>query len=96
MTAQLRAMLVCAIRAHHASRRSCTQRNPRVQLPATYTNVHSGFESVRIVGHSKAAHASPPPFHLAFPVHDLKMARDFYQGVLGCEEGRSAARCALS
>ena len=32
-----------------------------------------------------------PPFHLAFPVHDLKAARAFYGGLLGCPEGRSAA-----
>ena len=31
-----------------------------------------------------------PPFHLAFPVHDLDEARAFYGGVLGCPEGRSA------
>lgn len=30
------------------------------------------------------------PFHLAFPVHDLAAARDFYAGLLGCEEGRSS------
>lgn len=30
-----------------------------------------------------------PPFHLAFPVHDLDAARQFYTGVLGCREGRS-------
>lgn len=30
-------------------------------------------------------------FHLAFPVHDLKAARDFYGTLLGCTEGRSAA-----
>lgn len=29
------------------------------------------------------------PFHLAIPVHDLDLARDFYTGVLGCSEGRS-------
>jgi extradiol dioxygenase family protein len=29
-------------------------------------------------------------FHLAVPVHDLTEARNFYGGVLGCEEGRSA------
>jgi extradiol dioxygenase family protein len=33
---------------------------------------------------------SLPPFHLAFPVHDLAAARSFYGGVLGCPEGRSA------
>lgn len=31
-----------------------------------------------------------PPFHLAFPVHDLAAARDFYGGLLGCLEGRSS------
>jgi len=31
------------------------------------------------------------PFHLAFPVHDLKLARIFYGELLGCEEGRSAS-----
>lgn len=29
-------------------------------------------------------------FHLAFPVHDLNAAREFYGGVLGCVEGRSS------
>ena len=29
------------------------------------------------------------PFHLAFPVHDLDAARQFYGGTLGCREGRS-------
>ena len=31
-----------------------------------------------------------PPFHLAFPVHDLGAARSFYGGLLGCSEGRSS------
>ena len=31
-----------------------------------------------------------PPFHLAFPVHDLEAARAFYSGLLGCPEGRSS------
>jgi hypothetical protein len=30
-----------------------------------------------------------PPFHLAFPVHELAAARAFYGGLLGCPEGRS-------
>ena len=30
------------------------------------------------------------PFHLAFPVHDLALARQFYGQTLGCPEGRSA------
>jgi extradiol dioxygenase family protein len=29
-------------------------------------------------------------FHLAFPVRDLAEAREFYAGVLECEEGRSS------
>jgi uncharacterized protein len=33
-----------------------------------------------------------PPFHLAFPVHDLAAARAFYGGLLGCREGRSSAQ----
>jgi extradiol dioxygenase family protein len=32
---------------------------------------------------------SLPPFHLAFPVHDLDAARAFYGELLGCPEGRS-------
>src|SRR4051794_847083 len=32
-----------------------------------------------------------PPFHLAFPVHDLDAARAFYGTLLACPEGRSAA-----
>ncbi|HEX8758129.1 MAG TPA: VOC family protein [Steroidobacteraceae bacterium] len=30
------------------------------------------------------------PFHVAFPVHDLRAARDFYGETLGCPEGRSS------
>jgi extradiol dioxygenase family protein len=30
------------------------------------------------------------PFHLAFPVDNLKDARAFYGGLLGCPEGRSS------
>jgi uncharacterized protein len=32
-----------------------------------------------------------PPFHIAFPVHDLAAARSFYGDLLGCPEGRSSA-----
>jgi extradiol dioxygenase family protein len=31
-----------------------------------------------------------PPFHLAFPVHDLDAARLFWGGTMGCPEGRSS------
>jgi extradiol dioxygenase family protein len=33
----------------------------------------------------------PAPFHLAITVRDLASAREFYGGLLGCREGRSAA-----
>ncbi|MEL7319616.1 MAG: VOC family protein [Pseudomonadota bacterium] len=33
---------------------------------------------------------SLPPFHLAFPVHDLDETRAFYGNLLGCTEGRSS------
>ena len=36
--------------------------------------------------------AERPPFHLAFPVHDLAAAREFYGGLLGCPEGRAGER----
>jgi hypothetical protein len=32
------------------------------------------------------------PFHFAFPVHDLALAREFYGTVLGCQEGRASDR----
>ena len=31
------------------------------------------------------------PFHLAFPVHDLEAAREFYAGLLGCAIGRESS-----
>lgn len=32
------------------------------------------------------------PFHHAFPVHDLAVAKEFYGTVLGCKEGRSSEK----
>ncbi len=32
------------------------------------------------------------PFHLAFPVHNLPATRSFYEGLLGCQVGRTAER----
>ncbi|KAK9811837.1 hypothetical protein WJX72_011041 [[Myrmecia] bisecta] len=40
---------------------------------------------------SSSATKTVPPFHLAFPVHDVAAAKDFYGSKLGCPEGRSAA-----
>jgi extradiol dioxygenase family protein len=33
---------------------------------------------------------SVPPFHLAFPVHDLPAAEQFYMDIIGCKKGRSS------
>lgn len=41
---------------------------------------------------AKPNRMSQPPFHLAFPVHDLSAARAFWGGVMGCAEGRSSAQ----
>ena len=35
---------------------------------------------------------STPPFHLAFPVHDIESTRVFYAELLGCSVGRQAER----
>ena len=32
------------------------------------------------------------PFHLAVPVHDVTIVRQFYKEVIGCTEGRSDTR----
>lgn len=32
------------------------------------------------------------PFHLALPVHNLEIAKDFYGNILGCAEGRSSTK----
>ena len=32
------------------------------------------------------------PFHLAFPIRNVRETRSFYVDLLGCEEGRSAER----
>ena len=41
--------------------------------------------------HAPTTNPAPlSPFHLAFPVHDIALARKFYGELLGCPEGRSA------
>lgn len=37
-----------------------------------------------------STHTQLRPFHLAFPVHCLKTAREFYGERMGCPEGRSS------
>ena len=42
---------------------------------------------------AKLAEPAPgSPFHYAFPVHDLSLAREFYGNILGCSEGRSSEK----
>lgn len=41
---------------------------------------------------TRAYPAPGSPFHYAFPVHDLELAKEFYGGILGCQEGRSSAK----
>lgn len=41
---------------------------------------------------SKKKNMHTTPFHLAFPVKNLAETRNFYEGLLGCEVGRTADR----
>mmetsp|Transcript_23724 Transcript_23724/g.71161 ORF Transcript_23724/g.71161 Transcript_23724/m.71161 type:complete len:188 (+) Transcript_23724:227-790(+) len=41
---------------------------------------------------TRAAPAPGTPFHVAIPVHNIDVAKEFYGGVLGCEEGRSSTK----
>lgn len=56
------------------------------------------LSSLTVIDHSRNSSMRAPatnpallsPFHLAFPVHDLALARQFYGQTLGCPEGRSS------
>ena len=51
--------------------------------------------SVRGGSHEYTVLSDPAPgspFHYAFPVHNLALAKEFYGGVLGCNEGRSSEK----
>ncbi len=53
---------------------------------ANIPSTHSAIDM-----HAPTTNPAPmSPFHLAFPVHDLALARKFYGETLGCSEGRSA------
>ncbi|KAJ3235263.1 hypothetical protein HDU78_005284 [Chytriomyces hyalinus] len=47
----------------------------------------------RLLSTQAAAAPRLTPFHLAFPVRDLEVARGFYKDVLGCRQGRELAGC---
>ena len=67
---------------HSGGKSLCTRRNG---LP------HAAPKHLtrKVLAQSPAV-AAMPPFHLAFPVHDVEAARHFYEGILGCTLGRSA------
>jgi len=53
----------------------------------------SSSSSSSVPSYEVRAHPAPgTPFHYAFPVHDLELAKEFYSSVLGCEEGRSSEK----
>ena len=54
------------------------------------TSTRSSSSGTKYVTLSEPAPGSP--FHLAVPVHDLDLAKDFYGNVLGCKEGRSSEK----
>ena len=74
----------------------------------TLTTLRGGSHSNSYDGHSSdsqqlvpkpdqeytvLSHPAPgSPFHHAFPVHDLDLAKEFYGNVLGCAEGRSSSK----
>jgi extradiol dioxygenase family protein len=83
------------------AKRSLVSKANRSFLPL---NIPRGGDAVESSGESKrhlsskidyVKHANPAPgspFHLALPVHDLEVAKEFYGNVLGCAEGRSSEK----
>jgi extradiol dioxygenase family protein len=54
-----------------------------------------GLSSMRGGGQEFETMSEPAPgspFHYAFPVHDLELAKEFYGSVLNCKEGRSSEK----
>jgi len=62
------------------------------RLPARRARCYGSLASPAVgAGQSTGVTSvAPPPFHLAFPVHDLAAAREFYGEKLGLQEGRSS------
>ena len=60
-------------------------------IRARALSVRGGADSVPSY-ETLSAPAPGSPFHLAFPVHDLQLAKEFYGGILGCQEGRSSEK----
>jgi|UPI000581A374 extradiol dioxygenase family protein len=52
-----------------------------------------GGAGTEVTAYTTLADPAPgSPFHYAFPVHNLEAAKDFYENVLGCVEGRSSEK----
>jgi extradiol dioxygenase family protein len=72
----------------------------RISVLSKILNVRGGDSSEQTSRHlssetkyEKLADPAPgSPFHLALPVHNLEIAKDFYGNVLGCAEGRSSEK----
>jgi len=75
---------------------SCWTTNTRsAAAPRGRSTVTSRLLSVRAGSQEYTVLSDPAPgspFHYAFPVHDLALAKEFYGSVLGCQEGRSSEK----
>jgi hypothetical protein len=82
---------------------SSSIRNNKYYLGRTFATLRGGAHdddpsdtSRPLQNHQRYTVLSDPapgsPFHYAFPVHDLDLAKEFYGNVLGCVEGRSSTK----
>ena len=58
------------------------------QLERFFSSARGGSQEYTVLSDP----APGSPFHYAFPVHNLALAKEFYGGVLGCQEGRSSTK----
>eukprot|EP00815_Leptocylindrus_aporus_P008374 CAMPEP_0116059236 /NCGR_PEP_ID=MMETSP0322-20121206/5672_1 /TAXON_ID=163516 /ORGANISM="Leptocylindrus danicus var. apora, Strain B651" /LENGTH=182 /DNA_ID=CAMNT_0003543571 /DNA_START=178 /DNA_END=726 /DNA_ORIENTATION=+ len=63
---------------------------------STSASIHTGADTGSAVTAQEYETLAQPapgsPFHYAFPVHNLELAKEFYANVLGCVEGRSSEK----
>lgn len=81
--------LLLRCQAPGAYKLDCSTRLNPIVVSASSTQSSRYEGDSREEGLKNSTMASTP-FHLAIPVHDIKAAREFFGGVLGCPEGRSA------
>jgi hypothetical protein len=81
--------LLLRCQAPGAYKLDCSTRLNPILVSASSTQSSRYEGDSREEGLKNSTMASTP-FHLAIPVHDIKAAREFFGGVLGCPEGRSA------